>query len=636
MVRRALNRLTNKNFYVLFGLDIIFIFLSVILSVLLRYEFLFPQEISLRLDLFFFLYLFGIKILLFSYFGLYKGMWRYTGIWDMFNVFKANLAASTILFFLNNYGFKIFGLSTAVFLIDFILSNIFVGSTRIGVRIFFNNIPSYFRIKYSNQVVRKVVLIGAGNTGQTILRQTLDYPNEMVKVVGIFDDDKQKNGSMIHGMPIIGDLSKLLKFKIDYEEILICAPSSTKEEMKNIIKTCKKTGKIFKTLPSIKEIAKGNLTLSEFKEISLIDLLGRDEIILDNDSINKFIHGKRVLITGAGGSIGSELVRQCFKFNPAVLIMLDISEFNLFEIDREITSKNSPILFKTVLCDIRDKDVLNRVFEEFKPQVVIHAAAYKHVPMQEKFPWEAVKTNVIGTANLTQISLKFEVQKFVLVSTDKAVKPINVMGATKRLAELIVQFSNTKNTEFMSVRFGNVLGSSGSVIPIFQDQIRNGGPVTVTDPDMQRNFMSVSEASQLILQAGAIGSGGEVFVLDMGEPLRILDIAYELIRLSGYEPELDIPINFIGPRPGEKKVEELFLDSEMLDRTHHEKIFVFKGDENSSVIIEFLNNGINNLEVEFSQKSAKQIRTILSTLFPEYSPEINSGEPIYMNIKAEA
>jgi len=632
----ALNRLTNKNFYVLFGLDLFSVLLSIILSVLLRYEFFIPANISLHLDLLFFLNLFTIKILLFSFFGLYKGTWRYTGIWDMLNVFKANLVASTILFFLNNYSFKILGLSTSVLLIDFILCNIFVGFARIGVRIFFNHIPSYFRNKYLNQRIRKVVLIGAGNTGQIILRQTLDQPNEQMKVVGIFDDDKQKIGSMIHGIPIIGDISTIPKFKIDYDEILICAPSSTKEEMKNIINTCKKTGKTFKSLPSITEIVNGKLTLSAFREVSLIDLLGRDEITLDNDSINKFINGKRVLITGAGGSIGSELVRQCLKFNPAVLVMLDISEFNLFEIDREIISKDSTILFKTVLCDIRDKGVLNQVFEEFKPQVVLHAAAYKHVPMQEKFPWEAVKTNVFGTTNLAQLSLKFEVQKFVLVSTDKAVKPINVMGATKRLAELIAQFSNTKKTEFMSVRFGNVLGSSGSVIPIFQDQIKNGGPVTVTDPDMQRYFMSVSEASQLILQAGAMGSGGEVFVLDMGEPLRILDIAYELIRLSGYEPESDIPINFIGPRPGEKKIEELVLDSEMLDRTHHEKIFVFKGDENSPVVIEFLNNGINDLEVEFSQKSAKQIRSILSTLLPDYNPEISSSEPIYMNIKAKA
>ena len=316
--------------------------------------------------------------------------------------------------------------------------------------------------------------------------------------------------------------------------------------------------------------------------------------------------------------------------------MLDLSEFNLFEVDREVMALESKILFKPVLCDIRDKDVLNQVFNEFEPQVVLHAAAYKHVPMQETFPWEAVKTNVIGTTNLTQISKKHSVDKFVLVSTDKAVKPVNVMGATKRLSELIVQSANNSETEFMAVRFGNVLGSSGSVIPIFQEQIRNGGPVTVTDPDMQRYFMSVSEASQLILQAGAIGQGGEVFVLDMGEPMRILDIANELIRLSGYEPDLDIPINFVGPRPGEKKVEELVLDSEKLDITRHDKIFVLIDDSITPELLTLIKAGIFKLESDLSLNSANQIRKKLASIVPEYDPDLDTSEPIYLNIKAQA
>ena len=635
-MRFLLNRLSNKNFYVLFGIDIIFIIVSVFLSFYLRYELSLPQYLYFYLNNYFLLMLLGIKLFSYSFFGLYKGMWRYTGIWDMLNVFKANLMASIILFTLINLNFGIFNTSKSVFFIDFIICTALVGFSRIGVRIFFNHIQTYFRNQYTDKRIRRVILIGAGNTGQAILRQSLDQPEERIKVVAILDDDKRKIGSMIHGYPIKGDISSLLNMKIDYDEILICKPSSTREEMRNIINICKKSGKIFKTLPSISEIVNGRLTLSEFREVSLIELLGREEIELDNKSISEFINGKRVLITGAGGSIGSELVRQCLKFDPAVLIMLDISEFNLFEIDREIMSIESKVLFKSVLCDIRDKEVLTQVFVEFEPQIVLHAAAYKHVPMQEKFPWEAVKTNIFGTTNLTEIALKFKVEKFVLVSTDKAVKPVNVMGATKRLAELVVQSSNSEKTQFMSVRFGNVLGTSGSVIPIFQDQIQNGGPVTVTDPDMQRYFMSVSEASQLILQAGSIGSGGEVFVLDMGEPLRILDIANELIRLSGYEPELDIPINFIGPRPGEKKIEELVLDNEMLEKTLHEKIFVLKGDEHSPDIIKVLNKGISDLEIRLSQKSAKQIRSMLASLLPEYNPELDTDEPIYLDIKAMA
>ena len=304
------------------------------------------------------------------------------------------------------------------------------------------------------------------------------------------------------------------------------------------------------------------------------------------------------------------------KFKPSVIVMMDISELNLFEIDREILSDDTKILFKPVLSDIRDYSVVNKVFNEFKPQVVFHAAAYKHVPMQEYFPWEAVKTNVFGTSNVSNISIKHNVDKFVLVSTDKAVKPANVMGATKRLAEIITQNYNNLNnhTEFMAVRFGNVLGSSGSVIPIFQEQIKKGGPITITDPEMERYFMSIPEASQLILQAGSLGAGGEVFILDMGAPIKIIDIAIELIRLSGYEPELDIAIKFTGTRPGEKKIEELSLNSEKLDKTKHDKIFVLNNlDINEEKISEII-LGIEKLKDNLSEKTANQVRSILSSI----------------------
>lgn len=636
MVSDIRNRLTNKNFYILFGLDAVFIYLSFIISVFLRYEFIFPDELIHFLSIGPLLTILLIKLTFFSYFGLYRGMWRYTSIWDMLNVIKANIFASvtyvTLIWF--TVGFQ--GISRAVFLIDFMILTVLAGSSRVGVRMFFNHILQAIRPKYPSHSIKNVIIIGAGNTGQTILRQSLEEPDEKIKVVGILDDNPNKIGSRIHDVPVLGSISSLKDVHISYDEILICVPSANRKQMRDIIEICKESGKVFKSLPSISELVQGRVTISEFREVSLVDLLGREEVSLDKNSINKLINGKRVLITGAGGSIGSELVRQCLKYKPAIMVMLDLSEYNLFEMDREIIALESSILFKPVLCDIRDKDVLAQVFDEFEPQVVLHAAAYKHVPMQETFPWEAVKTNVLGTTNLTQIALQHMVEKFVLVSTDKAVKPVNVMGATKRLAELIVQSANTGSTEFMAVRFGNVLGSSGSVIPIFQEQIRNGGPVTVTDPDMQRYFMSVSEASQLILQAGALGEGGEVFVLDMGEPLRILDIANELIRLSGYEPELDIPINFIGPRPGEKKVEELVLDSEMLDHTRHDKIFVLKDHTITPKVLDFIKSGIYDLELGISQNSANQIRRKLSSILPEYDPDLGAGEPIYLNIKAQA
>ena len=363
------------------------------------------------------------------------------------------------------------------------------------------------------EIIKNILLIGAGDTGQTILRQLLPKASSYMNVVGFLDDNPRKIGRRIHGFTVLDKISGLSNLNVPIDEIYICVPSANREQMRKIIEECKKSKIPFKTLPSISELMQGKVSISQLREVSLSDLLGREEIVLKKSSINKFIKGKRVLVTGAGGSIGSELVRQCIKFEPSVLVLVDISELNLFEIDREITNNKSTILFKPVLCDVRDYSVINQVFDEFHPQVVFHAAAYKHVPMQENFPWEAIKTNVFGTVNLSDIATKHNVEKFVLVSTDKAVRPTNVMGATKRLAEMITQNYNSLrgSTEFMAVRFGNVLGSSGSVIPIFQEQIKNGGPVTITDPDMERYFMSIPEASQLTLQAGSLGVGGEVF-----------------------------------------------------------------------------------------------------------------------------
>ena len=349
--------------------------------------------------------------------------------------------------------------------------------------------------------------------------------------------------------------------------------------------------------------------------------------------IKDYLQGKRILITGAGGSIGSELVRQCLKYEPALLVMLDNSEYNLFNIEREILGKSSNVLTKPLLSNIRDSDILSKVFTEYQPQVVFHAAAYKHVAMQEAFPWEAIKTNVFGTTNLVKLSLEHNIEKFVLVSTDKAVKPINVMGATKRLAELICQGAdNSYSTRFMAVRFGNVLGSSGSVIPIFQEQIKAGGPVTITDPDMERYFMSVPEAAQLIIQAGSIGKGGEVFALDMGQPIKILDIANELIRLSGLEPDIDIPISFIGARPGEKQFEELIHDTETVQKTLHDKILEIRPTLTTGTIKDITDRimagALNGHEFDNNE-----IRESLSSLVPEYTPI--DKIPVILNVKPE-
>ncbi len=631
-------KILSRNLFLMLVGDAIIIISALYLSILVRFEFKIPIHFSYLLsnqNLFIILI---IKIFCFRLFSLYRGMWRYTSLWDMFNIIKANIIATTCLIFVVKYYVGFEKISRSLFLIDLILSTTLISVSRLGIRLFFSHIITFLNSKNSANIKKKILLIGAGDTGQTILRQTLQNYTDLIEVVGFLDDDIKKIGRELHGIPIIGSIANISNTTISYDEIYICVPSASRHEMRIIVEECKKTNKPFKTLPSLSELMEGKVSLSQFREVSLVDLLGRKEITLDKRAINNFIKGKRVLVTGAGGSIGSELVRQCIKFEPSVIVMMDISELNLFEIDREIMSDDTNILFKPVLSDIRDYSVVDQVFNEFKPQVVFHAAAYKHVPMQEVFPWEAVKTNVFGTSNVSDISVKHDVDKFVLVSTDKAVKPVNVMGATKRLAEIITQNYNNleNNTEFMAVRFGNVLGSSGSVIPIFQEQIREGGPVTITDPEMERYFMSIPEASQLILQAGSIGNGGEVFILDMGEPIKIIDIANELIRLSGFEPELDIPIKFTGTRPGEKKIEELSLNIEQIDKTKHKKIFVLNNfDINEKNISEVI-LGINKLKNNISGKTANQVRSILSSILPEYKPDIAKNEPFYLELKAEA
>ena len=483
------------------------------------------------------------------------------------------------------------------------------------------------------------MIVGAGFSGQAILRQSLQN-NIPIRVIGFLDDDIGKIGRKIHGVSILSRIDEINKIEEKFDEIFICIPSANRIQMSRLVDLCKESGKPVKTLPSLSEVISEKVSFSQLRKVSILDLLGRDEVKLNIDSINKTFKGKRVVITGAGGSIGSELVRQCLNFSPSLLIMIDISELNLFEIDRQLNQNDTKTLLKPILCDIRDYSTLQDVFEEYKPQVVLHAAAYKHVPLQEKFPWEAIKTNIFGTFNLSEVSIEHKVEKFVLVSTDKAVRPTNVMGATKRIAEMIALYFNRdkKITDFMAVRFGNVLGSSGSVIPIFQDQIKKGGPLTVTDPNMERFFMSIPEASQLILQAGSFGIGGEIFILDMGSPIRIIDIANQLIRLSGFEPEKDIEIKVTGARPGEKKVEELSLPNEVLDKTKHDKIFVLNDSYMKDEVLKSVLDNIDLLRLNTKISSVNEAREVLSKILPDYNPQELKKEHRFdkLNDKAEA
>ena len=613
--------------------DIIAILTGFIFACYIRKDFSIP-EIFLDKNIFFLLG--GIvvaKVISFQYFGLYKGMWRYTSILDIFNIVKANTIGSIIVVAAIGYfrGFQ--DIPRSIFIIDFILTFGFTSSTRLGIRIMFSHLlnPQPYKIDLS----KKVILLGAGTTGEFICKELMNDSKHHMDIVGFLDDNIDLHKREIHGKKVLGKFKELTDFVNLYDEALICCPNAPRKDMHRIIDICKAAGKPFRTLPSVSGLVSGRVSVSQFKEVSLIDLLGRSEVVLDKELITDYINGKRILITGAGGSIGSELVRQCLKYEPALLVMLDNSEINLFDIEREVISIPTNVLVKPLLSNIRDINILNKVFTEYEPQVVFHAAAYKHVSMQEAFPWEAIHTNVLGTSHLVKASLEHNVEKFVLVSTDKAVKPVNVMGATKRLAELVCQGANTEyGTRFMSVRFGNVLGSSGSVIPIFQEQIRAGGPVTITDPDMERYFMSLPEAAQLILQAGSIGDGGEVFVLDMGDPIKILDIANELIRLSGFEPELDIPISFIGARPGEKKIEELIQDNEKVRKTKHEKIMVVDsttGKEDGKIILDRIMKG----ELGGHEFDNNELRVTLASLVPEYKPSDELQEPVILRIKPD-
>ena len=624
----------NKNKRILILSDIISIMCGFLFASLVRNDFVTPDLLHDDTLYNILCILLVTKLLSFSFFGMFRGMWRYTSLVDMLNIFKANVFGTILVIALIGYfrGFQ--GIPRSIFMIDFILTFGFTSLSRISIRIIYSHLLNPKR--HAIQLNKRVMIIGAGSSGEFICKEILNDSRYQMEPVGFLDDNVNMHGKFIHGREVLGNISSLSEHISNYDEALICCPSTPRTEIFKIIEICKNSGKPFKTLPSVDQMFSGKLSVNQLQEVSVIDLLGRREVKIDDSIIKKYIGGKRILITGAGGSIGSELVRQCLRYEPALMVMLDNSEYNLFQIEREIMSDSNNVLTKPLLSNIRDSDVLKKIFSQYQPQVIFHAAAYKHVSMQEAFPWEAINTNVIGTANLVKLSLEHDVKKFVLVSTDKAVKPINVMGATKRLAELICQGANTSySTRFMSVRFGNVLGSSGSVIPIFQEQIKAGGPITITDPEMERYFMSITEAAQLIIQAGSLGKGGEVYALDMGQPIKIIDIANELIRLSGLEPEIDIPISFIGARPGEKQYEDLIHDKETSQKTFHEKIYEIQPnltiDEMRIISERIMAGELNGMEFD-----SYQLRKALCSLVPDYKPLAKDRtEPILLKVKPE-
>ncbi|NWF36787.1 nucleoside-diphosphate sugar epimerase/dehydratase [Mariprofundus sp. KV] len=508
----------------------------------------------------------------FWYFGLYRGIWRFASIPDLMRIFKAVFLGAIFAFIALFVWQRLEGLPRSVMILYPAILAVGLAAPRLLYRWIKDrhlNIRSFER--------KRSLLIGAGQAGELLVRDLLK--SGPYEAVGFLDDAERRQGQEIHGVRIIGmidDLGEIIEQR-GIEVVLLTLPSASHQLIQHVVEQCQQHNVVCRTLPSVSDLADGKVEVSRLRQVQIEDLLGRETVELDQSGIHQLLTGRCVLITGAGGSIGSELCRQVVRHRPAHLLLLDHGEFNLYTIEQEISAK-LPLETQLhgLLGDIRDESRMSWVFEQFRPDVVFNAAAYKHVPLVEENPAEGVKTNVFGTCSIADLAVQFGVKKFVQVSTDKAVNPTNVMGATKRTAEIYCQNLNLRadHTAFITTRFGNVLASAGSVVPLFRKQIEAGGPVTVTHPDITRYFMTIPEAASLILQAGSMGQGGEIFVLDMGEPVKIVDLAEQMIRLTGLEPGKDIEITFTGLRPGEKLYEELFHESEQLSATTHPKIML--------------------------------------------------------------
>jgi FlaA1/EpsC-like NDP-sugar epimerase len=525
-----------------------------------------------------------IKTAIFGLFKQYRGWWRYVGISDLTGIIRASLVSTMLIFGLWVAGLyvnsvrrsipNVFDVSQAVFVVDMFCTVLLLAGLRMAIRLYYEE----FRTVESGRL-KRFLIVGAGNTGESLLREIHRMTVAEYEMVGFIDDDPAKQGIRIHDVPVLGTVEQLAEIcrEKNIEEVAIAMPSATAQQRRRVVQVCQGTKVRFRTVPSMTDIASGKFRVSQIRDVDINDLLGREAIQLDTDSIEAFIKGKTILVTGAGGSIGSEMCRQICHFGPKLLLLVEQAENPLFYIERELREKFPDITMTAVVCDITDQSRVEGIFEKYRPEVIIHAAAHKHVPLMEGNPGEAIKNNVVGSRTVADAADKFGAGNFVMISTDKAVNPTSIMGSSKRVAELYVQDLNrTSKTHFVTVRFGNVLGSEGSVVPIFKKQIAQGGPLTVTHPDMKRYFMTIPEASQLVLQAASMGKGGEIFVLDMGEPVKIVDLARELITLSGFRPGEDIEITFMGLRPGEKLFEELSIKGEDMQETRHPKIGIWK------------------------------------------------------------
>ncbi len=608
--------------------DIIFINLASFMALYSRYEFdfsLLQQQLEfLETILFSAPFSTILTIIIFIFFRLYRGIWKYAGFDEFITIASAcgvSTAATTVIlyvikFFGNKYFENLFGFPRSFPLIYFVFLLGFITLSRFSYR-FAGRVKK--NIKQDSKLDR-IMIIGAGRSGATILREMQTSSHSQGKVICMLDKDPKKIGKYIHGVKVVNNCKHIPemaeKYRID--QIILAIPTATSIEKREIIDSCQQTKCKLNIVPAIYQLANGEVKLEKIRNVEIDDLLGRDSIKVDMTEIKEHLNGKTVLVTGGGGSIGSELCRQISSYQPKKLIIFDIYENNAYSIQQELRAKHPELDLDVIIGSVRDIHRVDTLFEKYKPEIVYHAAAHKHVPLMEDSPNEAIKNNVFGTYNVANSANKYGVKTFVLISTDKAVNPTNIMGASKRICEMIIEcFAKISNTDFVAVRFGNVLGSNGSVIPLFRKQIARGGPVTVTHKDIIRYFMTIPEAVSLVLQAGYYANGGEIFVLDMGQPVKIDDLARKMIKLSGFEPDVDIQIEYTGLRPGEKLYEELLMSEEGLTKTKNDLIFIGKlSDVNAD---EFFTQ-IAYLRDE-CYTDGNDIRKSVQKLVPTYKPE---------------
>ncbi len=592
-----------------------------------------------------------IKVPIFGLFKQYRGWWRYAGISDLIGILRASLVSTLIIVVLwyalfmtfmrvgetstkepqgvnlilhklqqNEQLQSIREISQGVFVADMFGTVLLLGGLRILIRLYYEE----FRTAESGRL-KRFLIVGAGNAGEALLREIHRMPIAEYEVIGFIDDEPAKKGINIHGISVLGTVEQLPRIceERNIEEIAIAIPSASHHQLRRVVQVCEGTKIRFRTVPSITDIASGKFRVSQIRDVDINDLLGREAVELELDLIEAFLKDKIILVTGAGGSIGSEMCRQVCNFKPKLLLLIEQAENPLFYIERELRKKFPEARIKTIICNITDRIRVEGIFKKYKPEVVIHAAAHKHVPLMELNPGESIKNNVIGTQNIADAADKYGASNVVMISTDKAVNPTSIMGSSKRIAEIYIQGLNrTSKTHFVTVRFGNVLGSDGSVVPIFKKQIADGGPVTVTHPEMKRYFMTIPEASQLVLQAATMGKGGEIFVLDMGEPVKIVDLARELITLSGFRPGEDIEMVFTNPRPGEKLFEELSIKGENMQPTRHPKIAIWK---NIPMDRDKILTAIDELITIAQTQDYAEIVNKIKELIPEYIGSNNNN-----------